>query len=70
MVFKGNRWSEAEIRILSSSYPDVTLSIDDLLKALPRRSYSAIYSKANNLKLPLRSDTMQRGVREIQESQK
>lgn len=68
MVFKDNRWSETEIRILSSSYPDVTLSIDDLLKALPRRSYSAIYSKANSLKLPLRSDTMQRGLDEIQEA--
>jgi hypothetical protein len=65
MVFKGNKWSEAETRILSKLYPDVTLSIDDLLKALPRRSYSAIYSKANNLKLPLRSDAMQRGLEEI-----
>jgi hypothetical protein len=65
MVFKGNRWSEKEMRTLAALYPDVTKSIDDLLKALPKRSYSAIYSKANNLKLPLRSDAMQRGLEEI-----
>lgn len=65
MVFNGNRWSEKETRTLATLYPDVTKSIDDLLKALPRRSYSAIYSKANSLKLPLRSEVMQRGLDNI-----
>ena len=58
-------WSEQEVNMLEYLYPNTDVSIEEMLKALPNRSYSSIYSKANSLGLPLRSDVMQRGLDKI-----
>ena len=64
-TIKQNYWSAGEVDMLEYLYPNTDVSIEEMLKALPNRSYSSIYSKANSLGLPLRSDSMQDGLEKI-----
>jgi hypothetical protein len=59
------KWSEEEKETLKKLYGDMNVSIEEIMDILPMRSYSAIYSKANSMKLVLRTDIMQRELEKM-----
>lgn len=46
-MIKGSNWTEEEDRVLFALYPYATTKRDDLLSALPKRTWKAILSRAN-----------------------
>jgi len=58
-----SKWTFEEMVILRELYPDITMSIDDMAKALPNRSRAAIYVKAKMIKLPSRKQLIDDALR-------